>query len=312
MQRIRGHPSVSLCISLPEEHADQDCTNGTKRVSTDPEVFRCDDERIVYKDYSLYNYLYEPLKCVPPGWEEFFQMQKVKDQIQKIADSLKGPGIQVTFEPPMIYLFNAFRKVPAHFVQVVIVGQDPTPTAGQATGMAFSAWPSTPPHEVPPTIMKILGKVHDDGYLANPYNSLKRADLTMWAEQGVFLLNSALTITQGDQDSSDIHQRIWREFTKLLVEYLDKPSMQRVWIFWGAKAQYFAQFVKYSQFVLTGVHPSPNNPNLKEFFTVPYFKCANFWQAKMERPQINWSLNFQDRFDSGIDETCERMKKSNG
>ena len=275
---------------------------------TEAEVSRCDDIRIVYKDYSLYNYLYEkPLNCVPPGWEGFFQMQKVKDQIQKIADSLKGPEIQVTFEPPMIYLFNAFRKVPAHFVQVVIVGQDPTPKAGLATGMAFSAWPFTPPFEVS-TILKILEKADNDGYPANPYISLKNADLTMWAEQGVLLLNSALTITQGQQDSSDIHQSLWKEFTKLLVEYLDKHG-KRVWIFWGVKAKFFAQFVTQSQFVLTGVHPSPKNPNWKEFFTVPYFKCANYWQAKMERPQINWSLNFQDTFSPTMDQICENARK---
>ena len=143
-------------------------------------------ETATYNTVRLYNYVYRR-GCFPQEWEDFFLLQEVRTEIEKISDGIElAQGYPI--QPPMIDIFKAF-KVPLSKVKVVILGQDPTPQPNKATGMAFSLKSSEAPINVP-SVFNMLVELKLEGMDVD----LSNGDLTPWLEQGVLLLNSALTI----------------------------------------------------------------------------------------------------------------------
>ena len=267
----------------------------------------CTDERFSYETTPLKDYLYTE-NCVPEGWAKFFIQQDVVSVMETISQGLvkkayetqwdkKGKKHPKIIQPKMIYLFQAFREIKPDAVKVVIVGQDPTPTPGQATGMAFSLRKGAPPQDVPST-SNMFTALTKEGFWVDWNNG----DLTKWAERGVLLLNSALTITQKmknllktkkDPAESNWHQATWNQFTIKLIDFLNndaKNSKKKiVWIFWGEKAKVFKNLVNQDQ-VLTGCHP---HSNLRKFMDVDYFRCANHILQKINNKLdagIDWNL----------------------
>ncbi|KAL9978252.1 hypothetical protein ACROYT_G015750 [Oculina patagonica] len=123
-------------------------------------------------------------KCAPAAWRGFFNLPYVKTEVETISRSLKTPNIQ----PPMSQTLKALELVDPDDIKVVIIGQDPTPKPNQATGLAFSV---TDPRKVG-SVLNVLLEVALEGWSVDITNG----DLTKWAEQGVLLLNSALTVQQ--------------------------------------------------------------------------------------------------------------------
>lgn len=243
-----------------------------------------------YQDTRLDTFVYSDCFKGWP-WAKFFDDPKVKEAIKGVADELEKEAQNSNIEPPLKDVFKALEKVGPNDIKVVIVGQDPTPQEGKATGMAFSV---AKPRTVP-SVMNVLMEVALEGWSVN----LDNGDLSKWAKQGVLLLNSALTIGRKSvQEEGKIkiklvdHLEHWSEFTSLLITNVAQRS---VWILWGNEAQNFAlpHIPKIQHhYIITGAHPSPKNPSIGNFFGRNYFFCANKFLEKEfgHHGQIDWGL----------------------
>ncbi|KAL9951752.1 hypothetical protein ACROYT_G044476 [Oculina patagonica] len=243
-----------------------------------------------YKTVTLSDFVYEH-NCFPGGWEGFFlERDDVRNEIAEISPILANDAEGNQIEPPMPDIFNAFQNIGLADVKVVILGQDPTPQPNQATGMAFSLKPGVDPSTVP-SVHNMLVELKLEGVDVD----LTNGDLTPWRDQGVLLLNAALTVIQGGK--TGVHQRLWAEFTKLLIQYINKESPPSAWILWGRQAQKFAKLIKTNKhYIKAGNHPSPRSQtNEARFFGGNYFRCANeFLGTKANRGVIDWGLPFVD------------------
>jgi len=222
--------------------------------------------------------------CVSQDWGEFFGTPEVQEVVKELSHKLSSeakkrsnPGI----EPPMPLVFEAFNRVGPKQITVVIIGQDPTPQPGRATGLAFSV---NDPKSVG-SVLNVLLEVSLEGFSVN----LNNGDLTSWTRQGVFLLNAALTVNRGQAGS---HSNWWSLFTQMLVQYISDRGNPSAWLLWGEKAQYFQQFIDNARhYVMTGGHPSPlGGIGRNEFFGKGYFQCANEFLANKRGGRIDWSL----------------------
>ena len=218
----------------------------------------------------------------------------------KIAEALYNKANKGHLpQPPIVNVFRAFKETSPQNIRVVIVGQDPTPTPGQASGMAFSIIPGT--NTYVPTIQNILKELEIEGYKSDG-----NGDFTKWAKQGVLLLNSALTITQ-TYGESNFHQELWSKFTEELITEIDKGQDNLVWILWGGKAKSFKSLINHKRhYVLTGVHPSPKNDYIESFFYNNYFKCANYFLSMNKNKLIDWNLAL-DTFSKDQEQICPKM-----
>ena len=271
--------------------------------------------------------------CAPKPWEDFFGSEKVTEAI-KLADTIRQPKqeldelrkekntvIKYHIEPPMQLMFEAFKRVSPKDIKVVILGQDPTPQEGKATGRAFSV---EDPRTVP-SALNVLMEVALEGWSVD----LDNGDLSKWENQGVLLLNSALTIGQITyQDPKNkiktqevSHLGNWCPFTKLLINYISKLPEPSVWMLWGKVARDFTVDRKYNSFyecfndyqasktdlktdpsliekgyVLTGGHPSSlgSAKGKNTFFAGNYFPCANIFLYKNRGVWVNWGLRVND------------------
>ncbi|NMA32688.1 MAG: uracil-DNA glycosylase, partial [Alphaproteobacteria bacterium] len=150
--------------------------------------------------------------------------------------------------PKPVDIFNAFNLCPFDKVQVVIIGQDPYHEPGQAHGLCFSVQSGI---TLPPSLQNIYKEIQND--LGRP--SVTNGDLTSWAQQGVLLLNSTLTV-QAHLAASHTGKG-WEQFTDAVIRALSKRS-GLVYILWGSYAQRKAEFVNSSEnLILKSVHPSP-------------------------------------------------------
>ncbi|KAL9951755.1 hypothetical protein ACROYT_G044479 [Oculina patagonica] len=236
-----------------------------------------------YKTVTLYNFVYT-YKCFPPGWEGFFSQENIQQEINHISYQLNKfkNNKNYLIEPPMPHMFNAFQNIGLENVKVVILGQDPTPQANQATGMAFSLKPGVDPRTVP-SVLNMLVELRSEGIDVG----LSNGDLTSWRNQGVLLLNAALTVQQGQAGS---HQGVWQGFTELLIQYISKNGPPSAWILWGAEAQRFAKFISKNKpvYIKTGGHPSPQGA--AHFFGGNYFRCANEFLEGFVHGGIDWHI----------------------
>ena len=204
----------------------------------------------------------------PQGWEDFFD--KAKDILIEISDVLAQENRHVW--PLMSDVFNIFYMCRPDQIKCIIVGQDPYPNKS-ACGLAFSTKGTKGTKEIQstPSMKNILKKLQQEGYTATTSN------LEKWVKNGVFLINTALTVPEGGN-----HLKLWKPFTDLLFEYLKYLKNQHVWILWGVKAQ---AYQKYGHKVITGGHPSPAN-GLGNFLSSDYFnKCNEYLTEK-----IDWNL----------------------
>jgi len=183
--------------------------------------------------------------------------------------------------PPGPDIFNAFAHTPFDRVRVVILGQDPYHGPGQAHGLCFSVRPGVP---VPPSLQNIFAEIERDLGLPRPDHGC----LTPWAEQGVLLLNSVLTVEQGHAGA---HQnKGWEGFTDAAIEALNREREGLVFLLWGAYAQRKGKLVDPQRhLVLSSVHPSPLSAH-RGFIGNGHFSAANRYLQGRGQPPIDWSL----------------------
>ena len=173
--------------------------------------------------------------------------------------------------PPADDIFNAFALTPLKNVKVVILGQDPYHGDGQAHGLCFSVKPDV---EIPPSLVNIYQELHDDLGCYIPNNGY----LTKWAEQGVLLLNTVLTVRAHQANS---HRGIgWEEFTDAAIRILNEQDRPIVFILWGRPAQQKkAMLDNPKHLILEAPHPSPLSAYRGFFGSRPFSQTNAFLEA---------------------------------
>lgn len=183
--------------------------------------------------------------------------------------------------PPSKDIFNAFVYTPLSDVKAVILGQDPYHNDGQATGLCFSVNPDV---DIPPSLVNIYKEIHDDLGLPIPNHGY----LKKWADQGVLLLNTVLTVRAYEANS---HKNIgWEEFTDAAIRIVNEQDRPIVFMLWGNPARAKKKMLDNPKhLVLEAAHPSPLSA-YKGFFGCRHFsKCNDFLIKNGEEP-IDWSL----------------------
>lgn len=175
--------------------------------------------------------------------------------------------------------FNALNTTPLDHVKVVILGQDPYPTPGHAHGLCFSVLPEVKP--IPKSLINIYKELQDDLGIGN-----QNGHLQSWAQQGVLLLNSVLTVESGKANS---HQgRGWEYFTDVIINELNNQSRPIAFVLWGSYAQKKGAIIDSNKhFVIRSPHPSPLSAYRGFFGSKPFSKINQFLQQQGQEI-IDW------------------------
>lgn len=214
-------------------------------------------------------------------WSDFFAQDIQKEHLKTIEEVLKSENNgddELLTLPPQHMRFAAFDLCPLEKVKVCIWGQDPYHGRGEAMGLCFSVATSV---KIPPSLRNIFKELHND------LNITKTdGDLTSWAEQGVLLLNSALTVREHCANS---HQKYWKPITDNVIKFMSANREGIVFILWGASAQAKEKFIDTSKhFVLKAAHPSPLSANRGGFFGCKHFSKCNAILATQNVEPIEW------------------------
>jgi uracil-DNA glycosylase len=182
--------------------------------------------------------------------------------------------------PSSEYIFRAFDVCPLSEVNVVILGQDPYPTKGHAHGLCFSVEEDVRPF--PKSLLNIFKEIESD--LGQPFP--ENGSLMPWANQGVLLLNTTLTVREGQPES---HARKgWEQFTDFVITKLSEERQGVVYMLWGSKAQEKAKMLDpKANLVLQAPHPSPLSA-YRGFFGCKHFSQANHYLIQKGRKGIDW------------------------
>lgn len=184
--------------------------------------------------------------------------------------------------PPSSLIFNALNTTPLNQVKAVIIGQDPYHGPNQAHGLSFSVQKGL---ALPPSLRNIFHELNSDLGIA----PAKHGNLTQWAEEGVLLLNSVLTVEAGQPTS---HQKQgWEDFTDTVIDVLNQECEHIVFILWGAYAQRKGQRIDQERhLVLKAAHPSPLAANRGGFFGCKAFSKTNNYLKQNGIEPIKWQL----------------------
>lgn len=184
--------------------------------------------------------------------------------------------------PPSEDIFNAFHLTPLHKVKVLILGQDPYHGEHQAHGLCFSVQESQP--EIPPSLVNIYKELQDDLGCKIPNNGC----LTKWADQGVLLLNTVLTVRAHQANS---HQgRGWEQFTDAVIRAVNEQDRPIVYMLWGRPAQSkIPMLTNPKHLVLTAPHPSPLSA-YRGFFGCRHFSKANQFLSEHGVEPVDWQI----------------------
>ena len=214
-------------------------------------------------------------------WNEILSDVINGENYQNIRKFLITEYSTRTVYPPMDKIFTAFKLTPYENVKAVILGQDPYHEEGQAHGLSFSVPEGTP---LPPSLKNIYKELKSDLGIDNGNNG----DLTKWAKQGVLLLNTTLTVRQGQANS---HVKCgWTEFTNEVVKRLSHRDKPMVFILWGGNARAKKQLINNkNHLILESVHPSPLSC-FNGFFGCKHFSKTNDFLIKTGQTPIDWKL----------------------
>lgn len=213
-------------------------------------------------------------------WDQVLADEFEKEYYVKLRKFLIDEYRKGTVYPDMYSIFNAFKATGYNDVKVVILGQDPYHEPGQAHGMAFSVMEGT---KIPPSLVNIYKELKDDLGI----EPVSHGYLMKWAQQGVLLLNTALTVRAHQANS---HKgKGWETFTDHVIEVLSAREKPMVFILWGANAKSKQKLIAGHHLVLTGSHPSPLSA-YNGFYGGKYFSKANEFLVETGQPPIDWRL----------------------
>jgi len=213
-------------------------------------------------------------------WSEILKDRFDQEYKRQLFSFLNSEYASKTIFPPKDKIFSALNLVPVDKIKVVIIGQDPYHTIGQADGLAFSCANGTPQ----PSLTNIKKEIETDlGVKCSP-----STDLRPWANQGVLLLNTTLTVEQGKPMSHAKHG--WEEFTTEIIKIVNNIDRPIVFLIWGGHAKRFLKYLNNPKhLVLQSAHPSPLSA-YNGFFGCKHFsKCNQFLLSAGVEP-IDWRL----------------------
>lgn len=216
---------------------------------------------------------------IEESWHKALAEQWEMPYFKTLTDFVRAQYATTTVYPPASKIFAAFDACPFDEVKVVILGQDPYHGPGQANGLCFSVNPGVP---YPPSLINIFKEVSSDTGAAAPSDG----DLSRWARQGVFMLNSVLTVEQGRAASHA--SRGWETLTDAAIAALSANREHLVFLLWGSYAINKGKLIDRSKhLVLTSVHPSPLSAH-RGFFGNRHFSRANEYLQAHGITPIQW------------------------
>ncbi len=218
---------------------------------------------------------------LPENWRLSLAAELNKPYLVTLEDFLQNELKNSVVYPPVPLIFRALKILPPSAVKVVILGQDPYHEAGQANGLAFSVSPGVP---LPPSLKNIFKELESD--LGIKINN-KTGDLTTWAEQGVLLLNSVLTVRAHEANA---HQKKgWEEFTSAIISALSAGERPLVFALWGRAAQKKRALINEKRHaIIEAAHPSPLSARL--WFGSKPFSRINAALNKFGSAPLDWQL----------------------
>ena len=212
------------------------------------------------------------------SWFELLKEEFDKPYFKQLQSFLDEEYSKYQIYPSQDKIFNAINHVPLEKIKVVIIGQDPYHEPHQAQGLSFSVPEDV---DIPPSLVNIMKEIESDVGL----KCIKNGDLSRWANQGVLLLNTVLTVRRGQANSHK--DKGWENITRKIIEIVGKREEPLVFLLWGSYAQSYADLVGKQHLVLKAPHPSPLSA-YRGFFGCKHFtKCNNFLKDNNIQP-INW------------------------
>ncbi|MEO9275582.1 uracil-DNA glycosylase [Marinomonas sp. 5E14-1] len=228
--------------------------------------------------------------AIVKSWHEDLADELNQDYMQSLLAFLSAKKATCTIYPDENQYFSALKSTSFHKVKVVILGQDPYHGEGQAHGLSFSVKPGV---KVPPSLMNMYKELETDLGISPATHGY----LEQWAEQGVLLLNSVLTVEAGKAGS---HQnKGWEAFTDKIIALINEQHQGVVFMLWGAYAQKKGKEIDRDKHcVLETVHPSPLSA-YRGFFGCQHFSKANHYLSGQGKAPIQWSLKSVELAETG-------------
>ncbi|MCR5251367.1 MAG: uracil-DNA glycosylase [Lachnospiraceae bacterium] len=215
------------------------------------------------------------------AWAEALGGEFKKEYYRRLYETVRKEYNERLIYPPSDRVFAAMQLTPLEKVRVVILGQDPYHEPGQAQGLCFSVPEGV---KIPPSLVNIYQELHDDLGCDIP----QHGNLTHWAEQGVLLLNTILTVRAHAAFS---HKGIgWEQFTDAIIEVLDKVDRPIVFLLWGSPAQKKSEMLHNpAHLILKAPHPSPLSA-YRGFFGCRHFSRCNAFLEEHGEAAIDWQI----------------------
>lgn len=215
-------------------------------------------------------------------WADLLDDELNKDYYRSLREWLKNEYGEHTVYPPMFDIFNAFHYTSYDDVKVVLLGQDPYHGPNQAEGMSFSVKKGV---KIPPSLRNMYKELESDIGCPVP----EHGSLVKWAKEGVLLLNTVLTVRDGEAHSH--RNKGWERLTDHVIKTLSEREKPVVFILWGKPAQSKEKLIDQSvHFILKSPHPSPLSAHRGFFGSKPYSRTNQFLKEH-HIPQIDWCID---------------------
>ena len=241
-----------------------------------------------------------PLEIVDPSWRNIINSLSYQEPLQQLNEEILP---NISYQPAKQDIFKVF-ETPVNKIKVVILGEDPYSTPGNAVGKAFAINENA---KIPASLRIIKEEIRAEIPGGNEVGLLNWQTLDHWTKQGVFLLNTALTVETGNAGS---HLKYWEEFTKRIISYISSEQ-PCIWVLWGRKVQNFIPHIKGEVFRVSGYDKEtikliPGNSHINYILTAPhpaaetyaggnagFYKCNHFLfineiLIKTKQSPINW------------------------
>lgn len=215
-------------------------------------------------------------------WNDYLKNEMEKEYFKKMIEKLKEEYATKTIFPPKKDIFNALNFTSYKACKVVILGQDPYHKKGQANGLSFSVNNGV---RIPPSLLNIYKELSGDMGICVPNSG----NLEKWAKQGVLMLNSTMTVVEGQANS---HQKIgWQIFTDKIIQLLSEKETPIVFILWGNNAISKQNYIhNKNHFVVKSVHPSPLSARNGFFGSRPFSKTNKFL-IENGLKEVDWKID---------------------
>ena len=212
-------------------------------------------------------------------FEEIINKERQKEYFKKLETFLEEEYRTKTIFPPKEEVFTAFKLCEFRDVKVVIIGQDPYHEINQAHGLAFSVKDG---NKLPKSLINIYKELYDDLLVTR-----LTGELTEWASQGVFLINTVLTVEEGKANSH--RNKGWEIFTSKVIEELNNDDSPKVFVLWGNQAyEYEKMITNVNHKIIKSAHPSPLSAYRGFFGSKPFSKINEFLKEHNLK-EIDWS-----------------------